>query len=260
MAERAFSTEFFPIVVAHRGASSTHAENTLLALEAALDVGAQAVELDVRLTLDGVPVVIHDPDVSRVSEGEGLVAEMTFDQVRALDVSRGLHGPAEVPSLAEALEALSGRAAAVVEIKNWSQQPGFDPDHGQVEAVIRELDRTAFSGPVLLASFDWASVERARRLAPGLPTGLLSVSGVAEPGEALEAALTGGHAFVLPHVPDLLAQGPSFVQTAHEGGVRVGTWVVDDPGDVRTLFSWDVDAVATNDPAMAVSLRPRGAE
>ncbi|MEX0991576.1 MAG: glycerophosphodiester phosphodiesterase [Actinomycetota bacterium] len=245
-------------MVAHRGASSTHAENTLSALEAAVAAGAQAVELDVRLTADGVPVVIHDPDVSRVSEGEGLVAEMTFQQVRALDVSRGLHGPAEVPSLSEVLAALSGRAAAVIEIKNWPQQPGFDPDHGQVEAVIRELDDAGFSGPVLLASFNWASVDRARVLAPGMPTGLLSVSGVADPGLALERAGEGGHAFVLPHVSDLVAEGPAFVGSAHEAGVRVGTWVVDEENAVRTLFSWGVDAVATDDPAMAVALRPGG--
>ncbi len=259
MVEPAFSTEFFPIVVAHRGASSTHAENTLVALEAALEVGAQAVELDVRLTADGVPVVIHDADVSRVSEGEGFVSDMTFEQVRALDVSGGLHGPAEVPALAEILEALSGRAAAVIEIKNWPDQPGFDPDHGQVEAVVRELDRVGFSGPALLASFNWASVDRVRRLVPELPTGLLSVSGTAEPPEALERAREGGHRFVLPHSPDLIAHGPAFVGAAHEVGVRVGTWVVDEPDDVRTFFSWGVDAVATNDPAMAVALRPGAA-
>src|SRR6188472_1053934 len=78
-----------PLVVAHRGARLTHPENTLVAFDAAVVGGADAVELDVRLTADGVAVVAHDADVVRMAGEQGFVHEMTLERIKALDVSRG---------------------------------------------------------------------------------------------------------------------------------------------------------------------------
>ena len=96
-----------PLVVAHRGASVEYPENTIEAFEAAIGSG-DAVEFDVRMTADGHAVVMHDPDVSRTTDGTGLVSEMTLDEIRTLGV----------PTLEEALACLSGRAAADIEVKN----------------------------------------------------------------------------------------------------------------------------------------------
>ena len=71
------------MVVAHRGASIEQPENTIEAFEAAIDLGADAVEFDVRMTADGHAVVMHDPDVSRTTDGTGLVSEMTLEEMRA---------------------------------------------------------------------------------------------------------------------------------------------------------------------------------
>ena len=97
-----------PIVVAHRGASVEQPENTIEAFEAAIEAGADAVEFDVRLTADGVPVVMHDPDVSRTTGGAGLVSEITVAEIRKLGI----------PTLEEALACLAGRVAADIELKN----------------------------------------------------------------------------------------------------------------------------------------------
>src|SRR5439155_740924 len=80
-----FSPDMLPLVVAHRGASATFPENTLESFSEAVDTGVQAVEFDVRLSADEVPVVIHDPDVSRSTDGTGFVHELTLAELKRLD-------------------------------------------------------------------------------------------------------------------------------------------------------------------------------
>ncbi len=252
MAVRPFAPDAFPTIVAHRGASSTHPENTLASFEAAIALGASAVELDARLTADGVVVVMHDPDVSRTTSGEGLVHELTSEQVRALQAGT-YEVPARVPTLAEALEALSGRAAAAIEIKNIPGEPAYESDHESiVRAALTELDRTAFDGPVLVLSFNPHSIAATKALAPEVATGFLT-SELVDPREALAHAAAWGHDMVLPGSRALIPAGEAFVAEAHAAGLRVGTWTIDDAATVRMLLGWGVDAVASNDPAMALA-------
>ncbi len=242
-------------MVAHRGASSTHPENTLESFDAALSAGAQMVELDVRLTADGVPVVLHDPDVSRTTDGVGLVHELTFAQVRGLNAGVLMGRTASVPSLNDVLELVCGRGGVNLEVKNVPGEPGFDPGREAVlEAVLEEIGRAGFVGPVLVSSFNPTSIRRSRELAPEVPTGFLTPAAV-DPAAALADVLGAGHDFVLPNVVALLAAGARFVGEAHRAGIRVGTWTVDDPARMRELFAWGVDAVATNDPGAAVRVR-----
>ena len=234
-----------PIVVAHRGASVERRENTIEAFEAAIDAGADAVEFDVRLTADGVPVVMHDPDVSRTTDGDGLVSSLTLDEVRELGV----------PTLEEALACLAGRAAADVELKNEWSEPGYEPTGTPaLEATIDTLDRVAFPGPVLLSSFDPETLRRSRKLRPDVPTGLLT-SADTDAASALEAAARDEHPWVLPFVAQVLRAGSSFVENVHGARMQVGIWIADDPEMARTLFGWHVDAVATNDPRAIVPVR-----
>jgi glycerophosphoryl diester phosphodiesterase len=246
----------WPVVVAHRGSSAAYPENTLPAFEAAVEEGADVVELDVRLTADGVPVVLHDLDVSTTTDGRGVVHEMTLAEVKRLDASRGRGPRTEVPTLREALEALNGRVGVDIEVKNLPGEPSFDSREAAAERVVALLEEVGFRGAVLVSSFNRATVDRVRQLAPHLPTGLLTVRAV-DPRSALRWVRAGGHAFVLPEASALLAAGEGFVREAHEGGVRVGTWTVDDPDELERLFAMGVDAVATNRPAVAVPIRDR---
>lgn len=255
MLEYSFNPGKSPVVVAHRGASSTHPENTLESFGAALEAGAEIVELDVRLTADGVPVVMHDADVSRTTDGSGYVHDLMFAQVKRLNAGRAWDVRAEVPSLLEVLDLVGRRGGVNLEIKNIPGQPGFEADRERVvEAVLRELSDAAFEGPVLVSSFNPVSIRRSRELAPGVPTGLLTTREV-EAGAALAHVREAGHPFALPNVQALLTAGEGFVKVAHGAGVRLGTWTVDDEETLRTLFSWRVDAVATNDPETAVAIR-----
>lgn len=244
------------MVVAHRGASSEEPENTLVAFEATLAAGADVIELDVRLTSDGIPVILHDPDVSATTDGKGLIHAMSLEEAKRLDASGGRSRRVEIPTLAEALEVI-GPAAVNVEIKNLPGEPAFDsPRESVLEACLEVVAASSFSGPVLVSSFNWLTIERSKELAPEFPTGFLTVLAV-DARAALLYASRQGHDFVLPQTPAVLEAGEGFVREAHEEGVRVGTWVADEEDLLATLFGWGVDAVASNVPALAVAVRDR---
>jgi glycerophosphoryl diester phosphodiesterase len=252
MGPRAFPDDAFPTIVAHRGASSTHPENTLPSFAAALELGARVVELDARLTADGVPVVLHDPDVDRTTDGTGFVHELTVAQVAALEAGTPAI-PARVPTLAEALALLSGRAAVAIEIKNIPGEAAYESDgESVVAAALADVERVGFVGPVLVLSFNPRSIAVAKALAPDVATGFLTTP-LVDPREALAHVVEAGHDMLLPGSLALAPAGAGFVVEAHDAGVRVGTWTVDDAPTLAAFLGWGVDAVASNDTAMALT-------
>jgi glycerophosphoryl diester phosphodiesterase len=255
MSESSFS-QGSPIVVAHRGASATHPENTEAAFEAAITSGAEVVEFDVRVTADGHPVVMHDASVDRITDGHGPIRSLSLEQVRVLRIRSG-DGVHQVPTLPEVLSLASGRIGVDIELKNIPTEPDFDHDQERVvEATLDALQSSSFVGPVLLSSFNPLSLARVRTMEPTLTTGLLTAHDVdADVAEGF--ARDQGHPWVLPFAAMVEAAGPGFADRAHEDGLRVGTWIVDDPDAAVALMRAGVDAVATNDPGPLVEARNR---
>jgi glycerophosphoryl diester phosphodiesterase len=252
--DRAFPDDAFPAVVAHRGASSTRPENTLGSFGEAMRLGARIVELDVRLSRDGVAVVMHDPTVDRTTDGTGAVAELTAAELGALNAGTP-ESPEGVPTLADVLRLASGRAALAIELKHLPGEPGYDPASrvDVVRATHEEVERTGFVGPALVLSFDYLALADSKAVAPDVPTGFLTTD-VLPPRDALHMALEGAHEMVLPGTRALAPAGASFVAAVHAAGIRVGTWTVDDPDAVRRYLDWGVDAVASNDPETALAV------
>jgi glycerophosphoryl diester phosphodiesterase len=243
------------LIVAHRGASATEAENTLPSFEAAIAIGADVVEFDVRITSDGAAVVMHDPDVSRTTNGHGLVRDLTLAQVKGLRIPTRDGDVTDVPTLEETLRCCSGRVAVDVEIKNIPGEPDFDAnEEAAVETTLRALDDVAFSGMVLISSFNPFSIARSRALAPEVPTGLLTDRDV-DARAAAEYAHAQEHPWVLPFLGRVQEAGPSLAQDVHAFGMLLGTWITDDPSVAVALMRAGVDAVATNDPAAVVAAR-----
>jgi glycerophosphoryl diester phosphodiesterase len=149
---------------------------------------------------------MHDPDVSRTTEGTGIVSEMTLDELRKLGV----------PTLEEALGCLSGRAAVDIEIKNSPDEPGYTPDaEPAVEATLVALDEVGFSGPVIVSSFNPRSIAHSRALRPDVPTGLLTWLDV-DADDALAQAAGQGHPWVLPFVTKVIEAGDGFGDRVHD--------------------------------------------
>jgi len=233
------------IVIAHRGASRAWPDNTLAAFAAAVALGADAVELDVRTTADGALVVHHD---AHLGDGRALV-----DTVAA-------RLPARVPLLADALEACSSLVVNI-EIKNQPGEPGFDPSAGLADAVVAVLaGRVGPAGGsgvdrVLVSSFHLPTIDRVRVLAPALATAWL----VVEPPPSWSAVLAErGHGALHPHH---LAVTPALLDEAHRGGFVVNAWTLDDPARMAALCGAGLDGVCTNVPDVALRVlgrAPRG--
>ena len=247
----AFPSDAFPAIVAHRGASSSRPENTIPSFEEAVRLGAGIVEFDVRLSRDGVAMVMHDPTVDRTTDGTGFVHELTASELSSLNAGTETE-PTLVPTLTEVLACVSGRAAIAVEIKNIPGEPAFEAVREPiVEVVHAELER--FDGAVLVVSFNPSSIAASKVLAPHVPTGFLTTD-LVDPREALAFAASAGHDIVLPGTRASIPAGESFVEQVHAAGLRIGTWTVDEPETMRMLLDRGFDAVASNDPEMALAV------
>jgi glycerophosphoryl diester phosphodiesterase len=220
-------------VYAHRGASAAQPENTVAAFEAAVAMGADGVELDVRRTADGALAVHHD---AHLADGR-LVCEV---------VSADL--PSEVPSLAEALAAC-GDLVVNVEVKNWPRDPDHDPTQAVATAVARLV--APMGERVLVSSFNLADVDRVRALDPSIPTATLALFGpdADVAGRFVDRARRRGHRAVHPHHGAVTAH---LVDLAHAAGLAVNTWTVDDPDRIRHLAALGVDGIVTNAPDVAL--------
>jgi glycerophosphoryl diester phosphodiesterase len=255
VSESSFSQDGRCAVVAHRGASAREAENTLEAFELAVAACAEVVEFDVRMSADGVAVVMHDADVARTTDGSGLVKDLRLAEIKDLRIALRDGGVTEVPTLEEALRCCSGRIAVDVEIKNIPGEPDFDAEHElAVEATLRALEDIAFSGATLISSFNPFSIGHVMRVAPDVPTGLLTPYEV-DADVAFAFAREQGHTWVLPFVDRVREADTALIGRVHASGMRIGTWITDDPAVALELMGAGLDAVATNDPAPVVAAR-----
>jgi len=237
-----------PLVIAHRGDSAHRPENTLAAFAGALELGVSAVELDIQLTRDGHVVVIHDVDLERTTSGRGDVRQLTLAEVRAVsagypDRFGGDWAGERVPTLAEALALLRDRARAMIELKAESVT---EDETGGLEArAVAEICRAGMADKVALISFDQRAILRLRRLAPEISRG--RIFGRTTADELLADARASGSEVVLPHKSQL---SDALVARVHTAGIKLATWVVDEPEELRELARFDLYGVGSNRPGV----------
>jgi glycerophosphoryl diester phosphodiesterase len=245
----------WPANVSHRGATVRFPENTLASFRAALEAGAGGIELDVRVTRDGHPVVMHDATVDRTTDGFGTVSGMTLEAVLRLDVG----GSGEkVPTLREVFEEFPG-VSVNLDIKDWDL-PGAE------RAVLGVLREVGAAGRVLVASADYGVLRRFRRAAGGeFYTGASRREiAVFYAMSLLRLERLVRPAYVALQVPvdygPLRLLTPRFVRAARSVGVRVDVWTINDPNRMREVLDLGADAVITDRPeALAEVLGSRAA-
>ncbi len=237
-----------PLVIAHRGDSAHRPENTLAAFASALELGVELVELDVQLTRDGQVVVIHDSTLDRTTSGRGRIAEMTLADVRA--VSAGF--PAEfgstyagerVPTLAEALALLRGRARVLIEMKSDSITEARED--GLEALTLAEVRKAEMVREIALLSVDTAVLARCREQAPEMARGHLFYR--ATPAQVVAGARAASCDLVMPEKTGL---DEELDRQVREAGLKLGTWVVDDPEELFALQRFDLFGVASNRPGV----------
>ena len=161
-------------VIAHRGVSGTYPENTLSAFQAAIDLGAEMVELDVSISKDGIPVVVHDKTVDRTTDFEGYVQSFTLEELKKMEVgawfSEEFRGE-EFPTLRESLELMKDEIAVNIEIK--TEAVSDEIEDGIVDKALQIVKELDMSSSVVFSSFDYRVMEQLNALDSQMPKALL---------------------------------------------------------------------------------------
>jgi len=235
------------IVIAHRGASTRAPENTLVAFRNALDAGADGIEFDARLTADGHIVLMHDDDVSRTTDGTGLLSEMKLSAVRALNAGVKFGVSAQVPTLDEAFSLIAGRARIVLEVKG-AYAAGSTRDGA---AVARELCAHISGVPnLVVSSFDPEAIATIRALEPHIPTAITCGRG-SHLDWALTMAIESGHAEC--HIPAEMVD-PTFIARAHDARKKVLAYTVNDAEQARSFLALGLDGIFSDDPELVLAV------
>lgn len=161
-------------MIAHRGASKYAPENTMAAFKLALEMKADMIELDVQLSKDGVPVVFHDSKLDRHSNGKGLVSSFLFDELQQLDAGKWFSIEfmgEKIPSLEEVLRWATGKMMVNIEIK--TEAVSDSTEDGVEEKVVQLVRNSDMQNHVIISSFDYRTIERIKKTAPEMLTGLL---------------------------------------------------------------------------------------
>ena len=230
-------------ITAHRGASREAPENSLSALRRAIELKADYAEIDVHITADGVPIVVHDEDFQRLAGDARRPGEMTLEQVRGIDIgSRFDHAFAgeRVATLGEAIDTVRDKIKLNIELKPTKT------DRDQLARAVAKLIRDKqFENDCFVTSLDRQAVEIAHRQNSRLRTGAI-VSAAVGDVTRLDVQVLSIRTGLITDV---------LLERARGAGREVHAWTIDDPAVMGRLIDRGVDGIITNDPAAAVAVR-----
>ncbi|MEJ7603920.1 MAG: glycerophosphodiester phosphodiesterase family protein [Kofleriaceae bacterium] len=242
-----------PRVVAHRGASHEAPENTLAAFRRAWDLGVECVELDVHVTSDGIPVVIHDATTKRTGGLDRAVAAQTLAEIRTLDAGswKGAAFRGEnIPTLAEVLDSIPPGRTLFLELKS---------ELSTIPAVVRALasnDPRPRGGKLALQAYDADSLAALSRAIPGAPAYWTLDPPVGEdqrilpypPALIAEAKQRGFAGLAL----DYRAVTEDFLARARAAGLEMDVWTINEPAELARWLGLDVRWIETDRPELSV--------
>jgi glycerophosphoryl diester phosphodiesterase len=245
------------LIICHRGASEVAPENTMAAFREALAVGADGIEFDVRLTRDGVPVVIHDSTLRRTGGLPQRVADLTWNEISKVDVGSWFGGSfanETVPSLAELFTLFQSNNSTLYLEMKCDSPPEQRP---LAEACVRAIDEHALKERVVVECFQLPALKILSEIAPDIKTVALFEPSFKNPSVLSDQRLinqamdVGAAALALHH---RLAR-ESLVQKAKAVGLHVAVWTVDDAAWIERAQAIGIDALITNNPAAMLSHR-----
>jgi glycerophosphoryl diester phosphodiesterase len=227
-------------VTAHRGVHRQAPENTVAAIHEAIGVGADYAEIDVQLSKDGVLVVTHDSDFSRMAGVAKKVWDLTYAEIRAIPL--GAKAAPEfrnepAPTFDEVLTIARDRIRLNIELKYYGDhQPRL------AERVVEAVRAHQMTKQVIVQCLEYEPLLVVRRLAPDIPVGYLMSVNAAHPGR-LKVNFLGA---------ELNRATGAFIQAAHRRGQQVHVWTVDAPADMERMIDLGVDDLITNEPEEAL--------
>ncbi len=221
------------LCIGHRGAKAYAPENTLMSFKKAIEIGVDAVELDVRKTKDDKLVVIHDADIKRTTNGEGLVAERTLKEIKSFSSEGG----EKIPTLEEALVFLDKKVKVLIELK----------EIGIEKQVVSEVHERGLEKNVIITSFLEDALRKVRELDKDIETGLI----YAKHSNPLKAAieLKANYLVALYRFTHT-----TNVQKAHENGLKVIVWTINNREEVDAFAKKGVDGIASDKPDIFIHI------
>ncbi len=238
-----------PLVMAHRGAKDVAPENTITAFGTAIDLGADAVEMDIVRCGSGEIVVIHDDTVDRTTNGSGRVDSLTLAALRELDAGSWFDARfagEPVPLLDDVLDAIGGRIRLNIEIKH--QRAGAEPMEAELAASLRERGLIA---DTIVSSFDPRALGRLKKAAPDIPRALLYASDMPLPLRHAWPRIWLAPQALHPHFGMV---NESYMRRASTAGYRVNVWTVNEQADIARMANLGVDAIITDHVTLARSV------
>jgi glycerophosphoryl diester phosphodiesterase len=213
--------------IGHRGARAYEPENTLRSFKKAIELGVDAVELDVRRTKDNEIVVIHDAEIDRTTSGKGLVSELTLKEIKRLVTEKG----EKIPTLEEALDYLDKKVKILIELKETDLE----------NTMINLIQEKGLEKNVIIVSFLEEALRRVRDLNNEVETGLIYV----RHENPIKAALELRANYLLPlyrftHTAN--------IKKAHENGIKVIVWTINKQEEVLEYVKKGVDGIASDKP------------
>ena len=231
-------------IYAHRGFSGTYPENTMVAFKEAIKLGVDGIETDVHVTKDGVLCLIHDETVNRTSNSKGYIRDMTWEEVKKIDVSRrvfgGRYGFCGVPSAEEFLDLVkTSGIKANIELKNTKV---YYPE--LVEKMVQMIKSFGMEDKVIISSFDDASLIGVKKIAPEIECGFLD-----------NAGLYCSNMRVEYYHPNYKTVTPDVKKECDEYGIGLNVWTVNSKPSLRKMMRLGVNSVITNYPEYAIEVR-----
>ena len=243
-----------PWVVAHRGYRAKYPENTLVAFEAAIAVESDMLELDVCLTRDRIPVVIHDKTLDRTTNGKGLVSAHTITELKELDAGSWFDAEFKgetIPTLEEVLQKIKGRITVNIEIKPESFEAPAPPDAIEVQ-VCEMVEKLEMADSVLISSFEhffFARIQRWYR-DQKKPTKIRTATLQEAPlADDFAAALCQRHKAYSYH-PDESLVTPELIQLLLTEGLRIFPYTVNAEKRMEQLINWGVSGIICDEPEL----------
>lgn len=228
-------------VMAHRGASAAAPENTLAAVRGAIDSGAQWLEIDVQEAADGTIVVIHDSDLKKVGGVPMVVAESTVRELKWVDIGSWFDlsfTEERIPTLREVLDLCKDRIGVNIELKYYGSERRLE------QSVAEIVDQAGMADQVMAMSLSLPGARKMKSLRPDWKVGLLSSVSLGDLGK-LDVDFLALNARV--------ATRP-LVRRLHAQGKEVFAWTVNDAVSISAMAGRGVDAIITDEPALAVQL------
>lgn len=227
---------------AHRGASGYFPENTMLAFEEALPMGATGIETDIQMTKDGVLVLFHDERLERTTDGIGFIKDYTYKELLKLDtgsyLSKEFKG-LKIPTLEEFFQFAKGNTLQLdLELKNSIiQYPEIE------KKVMNMIKKYEMTNRVIVSSFNHYSLIKIKRISKKIKIGLLYTANLRHP--EIYAKVLGAEA-LHPHF--LAINNPKVIENIKKAKILINTYTIDDENYMKRFIDFEVDGITTNYP------------